>query len=70
MSGRTLQEISREMSEIAALSPDDPEVAHGRADDLLIEAIRRLAPYATGTVDEGEAVTLIEAWGRVVKWYA
>jgi hypothetical protein len=63
---RSLGEIAAEM---ASLDQGDPEASHARADDLLIEAIRRLV---TGdyrlVVDTAER--LIESWRSVEKWYA
>lgn len=55
----TLEEIK---AELEAMTGGDVESEHGRADDLLIEAIRYLAP------DDCES--LIEAYEAVPKWYA
>lgn len=64
---RNLREIADEMG---ALTDGDPESSHARGDDLLIEAIERLAAYATETVDEGEDERLVTYWRSLRKWYA
>jgi hypothetical protein len=64
---RLLEQILNDLDD---LDDRDPEVSHERADELLVEAIRRLAPYATETVDEGHAEDIIGSWFRLKKWYA
>ena len=46
---------------------DDLEVAHGDADDLLIETIRLLAKRTKHAPIAGK---IIAAYGNVGKWYA
>jgi hypothetical protein len=63
-----MRDLTERMERLAASG--DPEDAHARADDLLIDAIDCLAAYATDTPDEREEVALIAAYRRVPKWYA
>jgi hypothetical protein len=51
----------------------DTEIAHSRADDILIEAIRYLAsllPPKDKTLWAREAEDLITSWRDLEKWYA
>lgn len=56
-----LRPLLAEMQELAA-DMHDPERTHGRADDLLCEAVTFLAG------DDGRA--LVDAYRDVRKWYA
>lgn len=67
---RALGLIAQDMEWWADSGNADPETAHFQADKLLREAVERLAPYSTGTADEGEVANLLSAWDRVPKWYA
>jgi hypothetical protein len=63
---RFLAEIA---AELEAMDGADPESDHGRADDLLIEAIRRLASLAP-ELARPEAERVVAAFWDVPKWYA
>ena len=47
----------------------DAEFAHGRADQLLCEALLRLQPVTVSALPS-PAEEVIEAWRAVEKWYA
>ncbi len=66
---RTLFEIREEMRCIPA---GDPEANHSRADDLLIEGLRKMAEVVGGdpTLWPAEVEDLIESFNRIEKWYA
>jgi len=53
------QDFVKRMREIASRSKIDPEKAHGLADDLLVEVLRK----------EGYE-ELVKEYHRVYKWYA
>ena len=63
---RTLARMLKEMGD--AVSNDDYEVAHGNADNLLIELIEKLVDH-TG-IYETEVVEILEEYKKVGKWYA
>ena len=67
---RTLSEIREEMRELRRIG--DPEHAHGRADDLLIEGLRRLALTlnAHPTLWVAEVEDLVDSFQQVPKRYA
>ena len=67
---RTLVEIREEMREL--VSSGDAEIAHARADDLLVEALRRLVLVigSDHTLWPTEVEDLITNFRRVEKWYA
>lgn len=60
-----LSEILRKMQE--AGSSSDYEVAHGDADELLLDTLHVLAK---GLKDASMVGKIIAAWKRVGKWYA
>jgi hypothetical protein len=53
--------------ELWSVGLQDEEIAHGKADDLLLDAIRELGKQA-GETEMAERI--IAAWERVEKWYA
>jgi hypothetical protein len=61
---RSLYDITQDL--VALADSGDIEAAHGRADDLLVEAIRAKA-VAT---DYKRVEELIDAYENVPKWYA
>jgi hypothetical protein len=63
---KTLEEIIERLQEQQANS--DIEIAHGEADDLLIEALMRIA-YNHNWL-KADIFKIIEAWEKVPKWYA
>ena len=69
---RSLFEIREEMARLVRTGKGDPEAAHSKADDLLIEALRKMTAIVGGDVTlwPREIEELIENWYRVDKWYA
>ena len=56
---RTYNEICKEMKELYKTSKSDSEVAHTRADALVVETLKLFG-----------AKRLVKAYERVDKWYA
>jgi len=65
---KTLAEITDAMKECAI--PGDPEISHRAADELLCEALDRLATDQDDTVAEKEAREILRIYHTVPKWYA
>jgi hypothetical protein len=66
MSKRTIEEITRDMlliTEYVNKEVYDEEIAHGNADDLLIEALESIC-------DRQDVERLIDAYHSVPKWYS
>lgn len=66
---RSLAVVLAEMEQVSRSGSFDAEVAHSRADDLLVETIRilsaRLAPSQRGASEN-----IIQHWRECPKWYA
>jgi hypothetical protein len=61
-----LRALADQMAYIAD-HPGDTEACHGEGDDRLLMVLSLLAE---DTECQAEVVRLIEAWGRIEKWYA
>lgn len=68
MSDRSLHDIAAEMAELVEAS-GDPEAAHSRGDDLLIEALQWLAAGESRHV-ENHVRNIVGNWRQIDKWYA
>ena len=66
---RSLPVVLAEMEQVSRDSEDDPEAAHSRADDLLIETIRILSARLTAS-KRGTAENIIQHFRESAKWYA
>ncbi len=67
---RTLFEMREEMRSLGG----DTEIAHSRADDILVEALRFMAERTiserTRSLWRAEVEDLISCWRSLDKWYA
>lgn len=59
-----LGDIYRRLEDLAEA---DAELAHGTADELLVELVKHLAQWK-GLADH--VAPILDAYGRVPKWYA
>ena len=66
---RSLAVILSEMEETSRRSSGDAEIAHSRADDLLVETIRVLASRLEPS-QRGQAENIVQHFYECHKWYA